>query len=287
MNDVKNHGRDKPLGARRLLLAMSAAALVASTPYASAFEVLAGLTVSNRLLTFESTRPGVLLSNVLITGTQPGESILGIDLRPTTGVLYGVGSTNRIYAMNWTTGAVISSMLMSGAILRGDSFGIDFNPVSDSAGLASLRLVSDADQNLRINVDTGEVTVDSSLRAGVPLGSVNPTIGGSAYSNNVRGAAFTTLYDIDYNFDRLVRQFPPNEGILMRVGELAPIAPPRGSDLTDALLGFDISGASGTAFASFTAPDDPGSTRKETQIPPASASSKRSPANRARSRNAR
>src|SRR5205809_85602 len=83
-------------------------------------------------------------------------------------------------------------------------------PVADTAGLPSLRVVSEADQNVRIDVATGAVTVDAMLLAGNPPGSVNPTIGGSAYTNNVFGASSTTLYNIDYNFDRLVIQSPPN-----------------------------------------------------------------------------
>ncbi len=260
---MKNFGdalhEQLPVAGRMLVAISAAAVLFAGAPHAVASELLAGLTVDNRLLTFDSASPGVLLNNVAITGLQPGESILGIDLRPTSGVLYGVGSTNRIYALNWTTGAVISSVLMVGASPTGSSFGIDFNPVSDTAGLSSLRVVSDADQNLRVNVDTGVVTVDSTLVAGVPPGSVNPTIGGSAYSNNVPGAVSTTLYNIDYNFDRLVIQSPPNDGVLSRVGELAPLAPRVGADITNELVGFDISGLSGTAFASLTGPVIPGS----------------------------
>ena len=239
------------------LLAALGFALVA--PHASA-ELIVGLTADNRLLSFSSLSPTQVTNNVAISGLQAGESILAIDTRPSNGQLYGLGSSNRVYVFDIATGAVRSSVTMSGVALNGLAFGIDFNPVADTAGLPSLRVVSDAEQNLRINVVTGEVTVDGMLLAGNPPGSVNPTIGGSAYSNNVFGATSTTLYNIDYNFDRLVIQSPPNEGRLTRVGELQPLGPPPGgANLTTDFLGFDISGSSGIAFASLTAPGGTGS----------------------------
>ena len=245
-----------------LKLTVAVMGLWSAAPHATSAELMFGLTIDNRLLSFDSASPGVLLNNVAIIGIQPGESILGIDVRPTNGLLYGVGSTNRIYVFDAKTGAVSSSAPLTGESLVGNSFGVDFNPVADSAGLASLRVVSEADQNLRINVDTGAVTLDTLLKAGVPPGSVNPTIGASAYSSNFAGATSTTLYNIDYNFDRLVIQSPPNDGLLARVGELAPLGPlgpPRvGANLTTDLVGFDISG-SGGAFASLTAPAAAGS----------------------------
>lgn len=243
--------------ALKLLAAWAAAAV---TPHAAAFDLMVGLTANNRLVSFSSQSPNQLTADVAISGLQAGETILAIDLRPSNGLLYGLGSSNRVYVFDAATGAVTSSVLMSGATLSGLAFGIDFNPVADSAGLPSLRVVSDAEQNLRINVATGAVTVDTPLIAGNPPGSVNPTIGGSAYSNNVFGATSTTLYNIDYNFDRLVIQSPPNDGRLMRVGELLPQGPPPGgANLTTDLLGFDISGPSGIAFASLTAPSATGS----------------------------
>lgn len=241
----------------QVLAALAAAAVV---PHAAAVDLLVGLTVSNRLVSFNSAAPTQLTNNVAISGLQAGETILGIDMRPSNGLLYGLGSSNRVYVLDASTGAVTSSVAMSGATLAGNAFGIDFNPVADSAGLPSLRVVSDAEQNLRINVATGAVTVDSPLLAGNPPGSVDPTIGGSAYSNNVPGATTTTLYNIDYNFDRLVIQSPPNDGRLTRVGELSPLSPPPlGANVTTDLLGFDISGPSGMAFASLTLPAASGS----------------------------
>jgi hypothetical protein len=241
----------------KLLATLAAAGVM---PHAAAADLMAGLTIDNRLVSFLSTSPTTLTSNVAITGLPVGETILGIDMRPSNGLLYGVGISNRVYVLDAATGAAKSSVALTGGALLGTAFGIDFDPVADTAGQPSLRVVSEADQNLRIDVATGAVTLDAMLLAGNPLGTVNPTIGGSAYTNNFLGATSTTLYNIDYNFDRLVIQSPPNLGTLMRVGELAPLGtPPIGGDITTDLLGFDISGPSGIAYASLTAPASTGS----------------------------
>ena len=84
---------------------------------------------------------------------------------------------------------------------------------------------------------------------------LDPNIGAASYTNSFSGATSTTLYDIDFFRDRLVIQNPPNSGTLVRVGELAPLGtPPTGGDITNARLGFDISGLSGIAYASLTSP---------------------------------
>ena len=43
-------------------------------------------------------------------------------------------------------------------MLSGTAFGVDFNPMADR-----LRVVSDAEQNLRANADTGATTTDATL----------------------------------------------------------------------------------------------------------------------------
>src|SRR5678815_2386659 len=44
-------------------------------------------------------------TTVALTGLQAGETLVGIDLRPADSLLYGVGSTSRLYALNPLTGA--------------------------------------------------------------------------------------------------------------------------------------------------------------------------------------
>jgi hypothetical protein len=188
---------------------------------------------------------------VSITGLQAGETLLGMDFRPATGRLHALGSTARIYVIDENTGvATVSATLTADpadttapfAGLSGTRFGFDFNPVVDR-----LRVVSDTDQNLRINVMTGATTTDGNLAyaaSGDPNTGKNPNLVGSAYRNAFSGAAVTELYGIDSNADALVTQDPPNAGTLNTDG-------PLGVDTTDQ-VGFDISGLTAQAYASLT-----------------------------------
>jgi cysteine-rich repeat protein len=198
--------------------------------------VLLGLTAANNVVRFASGAPGTIISTTAVTGLQAGETLVGIDHRPNNGVLYGVGSTERLYVINLTTGAATSqSPTLLG--LSGTAFGLDFNPTVDR-----IRVVSDNEQNLRL---TGAAvkTTDMMLQfaAADANAGANPNVVGAAYTNNFAGAVATTLYNIDSNLDVLVTQNPPNNGTLNTVGAL-------GFDTT-ANVGFDISSVN-TALAS-------------------------------------
>lgn len=232
------------------VLAVSTAALLASR--SATAEPIIGLTTSNSLVSFDSATPGSLGAAVAVTGLAAGTILIGIDFRPLDRQLVGVGNlggVGTVYAINPYTGA--ATAINSGFTLTGDSFGVDFNPVPNA-----LRIVSDADQNLRITAGgTGVVNNDSALNPG------NPNIVGAAYANNVPGGigGQTTLYVIDSETDSLLTQgtpnFPPgtspNTGTLFTVGGL-------GFD-TSELAGFDISRDTGTAYASLTGPTAGGS----------------------------
>lgn len=224
-------------------LAMAVGLSVASLASSASAELIYGLTTDNNLFTFDSAAPGTILSGSYISGLQTNESIVGIDTRPnpavSAGVIFGVGSTGRVYTLNPLTGA---ATLVGGPFtpaLNGTSFDIDFNPTVDR-----FRIVSDADQNLRVDPNTGLVTnVDGTIAyAG---GSPNPNIAGIAYTNNVAGATSTVLYAIDAGNDQL-NTMNANLGTLTAVTSLkdslnAPVD-------ASGLLGFDISGTTGTAY---------------------------------------
>jgi len=213
-------------------------------------EIIAGTTFQNFLVTWDSANPNAILSGVALQGLQSNETIVGLDVLPTgtaanpSGTMYGVGSFGHLYTINQTTGmaTAVNSNSFTPA-LNGSQFGVDWNPVNNQ-----LRIVSNAKQNLVVST-TGVATAQTNVAATATDEGANsaPNIVHIAYNNNLPGGGTggtSTLFGIDTGRDRLVTFANPQNGQFTTVGAL-------NFDATE-LGGFDISGASGTAFASFT-----------------------------------
>lgn len=173
------------------------------------FYALSGGTVIDKIST---ARINTVINSATITGLQPMEKILSIDFRPATGQLYGLSSGSRLYVINPLTG--VARMIGANPFtpaLSGTVTGFDFNPTVDR-----IRVVTSNGQNLRLNPETGTVAFTDLNINGVP----NAMITGAAYTNNIAGAATTTLYDIDITTQKLYKQIPPNDGKLVEVGPL-------------------------------------------------------------------
>lgn len=194
------------------------------------------LTEDNKLAEYNAQQANAQGQALPITGLESGDKLLSIDFRPATGQLYGVSNTSRLYVINLSNGiaTAIGSEPFSPAI-DGNIVSIDFNPTVDR-----IRLVTNTGQNLRLHPETGMVAaVDGSINGGA-----NPQIGGVSYQDNFAGSTTTTLYDIDISSNTLYRQDPPNDGVLVAIGEL-------GVDV-EAVKGFDISVEGNTALATLT-----------------------------------
>lgn len=189
---------------------------------------------ANNFLIFNPMNPAAMVTKP-ITGLAPAETVLGIDFRPVNGQIYALGSTSRLYTVNAATGAF--TLLGPGVLttlLTGTSYGFDFNPMVDR-----IRVVGNNGQNLRLNPETGAVAaIDAILKPGTP------SVSAAAYTNNFAGATETVLFDIDHVTDKLYKQTPPNDGILVEVGNL-------GINV-ESTNGFDIGSNSGTGYAIFT-----------------------------------
>jgi hypothetical protein len=208
-------------------------------PPPAAAEVF-GVTTANELVRFASVNPAALTPIGPVTGLQEGEVIVGIDFRPADLELYAVGSTSRLYTIDTETGAAtLVAELSTG--LSGEKFGIDFDPVADR-----LRIVSEVAENLRVDPANGNVTADANL-AYAPADAYagqSPYVVALGNSNDLAGAARTTLYAIDATYDSLAIMDPPNNGTLTTVGAL-------GFDAgIDSAL--DIVRSSNLAFAALT-----------------------------------
>ena len=191
-----------------------------------------GLTGGNAIVLFDTNAPGVPLGGAAITGLQPGETALAIDLRPSTGQLYALGSTSRLYVVDPSTGAAVAVGPTFTPALAGGQFAFDFHPVLDR-----IRVVSDSGQNLQLNPDTGAVTV-------VDPGVTGGAIAQVAHSNNAPGLATTTLFAIDPITNQLLSSTSTDGAAYQVVG-------PLGVD-PDAAVGFDVAANDNVAYAALS-----------------------------------
>ncbi|WP_197276956.1 DUF4394 domain-containing protein [Sphingomonas profundi] len=215
------------------------------------------------LVTLDSATPATATNTVTITGLGSGQTIAGIDYRPSPlatsanasrRLLYAISNTGQLYAVNGTTGtavAVGATPAVNLALVGNPAVGIDFNPTVDR-----IRLVTTNRTDYRLVPDTGALAAtDGNLTyAGTdPNAGAVPVVSGAAYTNNVPGATTTTLYVIDTRGGtaaaRLATQgqgaVSPNSGTLFTVGSTGVT--------TNNNVGFDIA-TNGTAYATLTNP---------------------------------
>jgi hypothetical protein len=177
-----------------------------------------------------SGRPGTVLSTTTVRGLQPGETLVGLDWRSSNGLVYGVGSTSRVYVVDQMSGRATAVGPPFTPALSGTKFGVDVT------GEDRLRVVSDTGQALRLNMDTGAVEPGS-----VPFSFAVAEI--AVQRDAFGNVSSSTTFGIDVVFDRLRLQIMP-VGTTFDVG-------PLGVDAS-AAVGFDISSLDNEGFAVLT-----------------------------------
>ena len=174
-----------------------AAALLLAAPVAAPARDMYATDGRNTLIRFDSRFPGVITDRVAVTGV--GGTLVGIDFRPSSGEMVGVGSDSRVYAIDPDTGAARPIGLPFTPGLSGTAFGVEVNPVLDQ-----LRVVSDTGMNARIDLTTGAQVPGSPF---TPPNPGSPHIVAIGYSNSsfstVRPAG-TVLAAIDSASDQVL-----------------------------------------------------------------------------------
>ncbi len=222
--------------------AIAVAALILMPAVTQAEEIWV-VTTGNYLINFDSATPATTTTRLVTGLNSPAEQIVGIDVRPAPplGRLYALTNVGQLYRFDNPPSGVATPVGPGGIALTGTEFGFDFNPVVDR-----IRVVGNAEQNLRLHPDTGVlVLADGTIAyaAADANAGANPAATGAAYTNTFTGAVSTVLYDIDSDLDILTTQNPPNAGTLNTIG-------PLGVNVS-AINGFDVSGSSGIAYAAF------------------------------------
>lgn len=200
---------------RRLVLVASTifgAALAA--PLAAQAGTLAALS-GDDTLTMIDTATQKAGKSMKVTGVAG--KIAGIDVRPADGALYALAVDGTIYTVDMTSGKATMKSKMDKVLAASTLATVDFNPAADR-----LRVIGADGTNYRVNVDDGKVVVDGALKFadGDMHKGEKPNIVAGAYTNSVKGTKETALYDIDATIGALIKQAPPNDGVLGAVGKL-------------------------------------------------------------------
>ena len=183
------------------------------TPVATIF----GVRGDAELIRFSPDNPAAVTSIGAISSLGAGETIVGLDFRPSNRDLFAVTSRGGLLIVDQATAVArsIQPITGDGTTLTASRFGVDFNPVADA-----LRIIGDDGLNLRVPT--------AALVSPAPSPPVNAIVDGRmGYLKGVTAAAYTnpesgtdtTLFVIDADNDALYTQ-DANVGRLTRVGSL-------------------------------------------------------------------
>ena len=197
------------------MIASTALFAVTAAGFAAPLVALTG----DRTLVMLDTDDLAAAETVEVTGV---DRLVGIDLRPADNTLIGVTAENTIVTIDPATGEATELSTMDTPLEIGDApVIVDFNPMADR-----LRYMTGT-TNHRVNVDTGEVTVDGELAfdaADMHAGET-PEIVAAAYINSYGKPEATAMYNVDATIGGLVQQTSPNDGTLAGIGEFGIAEP--------------------------------------------------------------
>lgn len=170
--------------------------------------------VGNDTIATVDTAQKKATGSVKVTGISG--ALVGIDVRPADGMLYGLVDDGTVVTIAKDGKATMKSKLET-MIAKGVLVTVDFNPVADR-----LRVMGADGMSLRANVDDGKVTKDGDHKYAETDASkgAKPNVIAGAYTNSVKGTKETALFNIDATAGTLVKQAPPNDGILGTIGKL-------------------------------------------------------------------
>jgi hypothetical protein len=192
-----------------------AAAFLATTALAAPAlaETAVGLT-GDKTLVWIDTATAAVTGSVEVQGV---DRILGLDLRPSDNMIYGVTADQRLVSIDHMTGATteVSKFDIPLELTEG-SVVVDFNPAADK-----LRFMSGT-VNHRVDPATGAVTVDGPLAfvAEDMHAGEAPMIVAAAYTNSFGKPEKTAMFNIDSTIGGLIQQTAPNDGTLAAIGKL-------------------------------------------------------------------
>jgi len=195
-------------------LAMLAASAAVVLPLSAQAATIAALVGDNTLVHVDS---GTLKATKTVKVSGVRGRVLGIDVRPADGMLYGLFADGTVATIDPASGKATAKSKLDAMPPAGGRTTVDFNPVADR-----MRVLGSEGTSLRANVDDGKVATDGRLKYADngPHKGKMPLVVAGAYSNSFKGTKGTALYDIDVSTLEMYEQSPPNDGVLALTGKL-------------------------------------------------------------------
>ena len=172
---------------------------------------LVGLTADNKLVKID-TATMAASAPMAISGA---DKVVGIDVRPADGKLYGLTATGQLVVIDHMSGAATPGSMVSEKVALGPRPVVDFNPVADrlrviaadGAACASMSTPAPRMIDKPLNYDAADASSGK-----------KPAVAAGAYTNSMKGAKGTELFHVDGGTGALVLQNPPNDGVLKTRG---------------------------------------------------------------------
>ena len=172
--------------------------------------------ISNDTLAWVDTESGTVTSKAFVTGVSG--RVLGIDVRPSDGKLYGLFEDGTVATIDPQTGGRDPARDAEDGSRRGHACHGRLQSGRRRDAHHGLGRHQPAHQDRRRRGGRGQAACLRQQTTCTP--SETPAIIAGAYTNSYKGTEKTALYNIDGTIAGLIRQDPPNDGTLKAVGKL-------------------------------------------------------------------
>ncbi len=191
---------------KKILLSVAVAAGL-MIPGASKAQMLYGITTSNSIFTMaNASTPGTISGPYAVSGVATGQTLVGIDSRPSTGDLYALGYDSvaimaQLYKI--TTSGTTYTATAVGSATSGVNLGVTNNAAFDFISSTSnqIRIVGRNGNNYVMNADNGMVTSTGSSSLSFAVGDIyaglTSALAATAYTNSFFGADATQEVGLD------------------------------------------------------------------------------------------
>jgi MYXO-CTERM domain-containing protein len=169
--------------------------------------------LGQQIVSFDTTSPRTITRTTRVTGLALAETLVAMDVRPSTGDIHVLSSRRNLYSVSAAGAATLLITIPEagpGSLGAGDKFDMDFNPTGEAVRLVNTQ----TRDNLRV-VLSPAVAIGNGGANDEPLSYApsadngdGPNIVGIGYSNNFAQTTSTRLFGINVDLNTAAEPQP-------------------------------------------------------------------------------